>query len=476
MKYTICSAALALLVALGPANAALYRLDPSFSTAGRFNASIAGSDFRLLAHLQRPDGTSVGVAFYDGNGCPAGRHCLELLPFNAAGAFTGALIVPTSGQATFSKRTGGIVFDPVMVKAAAIDSLGRIVIVGSEQFGSAIDFKVVRLLPNGQPDNTFDGDGVQTIAFNEGGANEDFGYGVSIDPSNQIVVVGEVQFSTNDRDFGIARLRVDGSLDTFFMGTGKRRIPFDLSSSNTDRAIAVQATSNLIYIAGTATDNGVTRLAFARLLNSGSYNTTFCPGACTEQGTYSAIHSGRRVIFYGQQADTDDFLVSASVNLSSMEWVYAGIRRGPAPSFTSEIFVQKLAANGDYANETLSTGGFDLPPYGVGGVRWVDQNNAASNIVLTGVSGGLLFFAQGMINTLEGIPNWGGASPDSSYLIYDQGSNAGLLPAQPSIDSAGRVLLGGSFREGDTDAYSVHIARIAPTGSPAQGIFRNGFE
>lgn len=475
MKLTTRFAALALLAVLGPANAALFRLDPGFSTAGRYNSTFAGSDFRLLAHLQRPDGTSVAVAFYDGNGCPAGRHCLGLYPFNAAGVMTGALTVPTNGQATFSKRTGGIVLDPVMVKAADIDSLGRIVIVGSEQFGSAIDFKVIRLLPNGQPDLTFDSDGVQTIGFNMGGANEDFAYGVSVDPSNQIVVVGEVQFSANDRDFGIARLRVDGALDTQFMGTGKRTIPFDLSSTNADRAVAVEATSNLLYLAGTATDNGVSRLAFARLLNSGSYHTTFCPGACTFQGTYPTINSGRRVIFYGNQGDTSDFLISASVNLSSMEWVYAGTRLGPAPSFTNEMFLQTLAANGDYANETLSSGGFNSP-YRVGGVRWVDQNNASSNIVLTGVTADLLFFAQGMDRALVPTPNWGGASPDSSYLIYDQGFTAGHLPAQPSIDSAGRVLLGGSYRAGNTDAYSIHIARIAPTGPLAQNIFSNGFE
>ncbi|MEO7934747.1 MAG: hypothetical protein ABIR27_00660 [Dokdonella sp.] len=471
MKFLTRFAALALMVALGPANAALNGLDPSFANAGRLNVPFPGSDFRLLAHLQRPDGGSVAVVYYDDNGCPAGRHCLGLYTFNDSGAFTSVYTTPTNGQATFSKRTGGVVFDPVMIKAADIDSLGRIVIVGSEQFGTVIDFKVVRLLPNGQPDNTFDSDGAQTIAFNAGGANEDFAYGVSVDPYDKIVVVGQVQFSATDTDFGIARLNVDGSLDNSFMGTGKRTIPFDLSPSNLDQAVAVEATTTTIYIAGNASDNGVNRLAFAQLLSSGSYRTAFCPGACTYQGTYPTINSGRRVIFYGNQSDTSDTLASASVNLSTKEWVYAGTRVGPAPTFTEEMFVQTLAANGDYANEGLRNGDF-FAPYRVGGVRWVNQNNADSEIILTGVSANLIFFAQGMTKDLVPISNWGGANPESSYFIYDQGSDPGQLPTQPSIDSARRVLLGGSYHDGATSDYSIHVARMVPT----ENIFRNGFD
>ncbi|MEO5560320.1 MAG: delta-60 repeat domain-containing protein [Dokdonella sp.] len=471
MKITTSFAALALLAAVGSANAALHGLDPSFSTAGRYNASITGSDFRLLAHLQRPDGTSVAVGYYDGDGCPTNRHCLELFPFNAAGVMTGAFVVPKNGSATFSKRQGDIVLDPVMIKAADIDSQGRIVVVGSEQFGTAIDFKIVRLLPNGQPDNTFGTNGVQTLDFHAGGANQDFANGVSVDPYDKIVVVGEVQRSATDTDFGIARLNVDGSLDTSFMGTGKRTIPFDLSPTNSDQAVAVKATTTTIYIAGNASDNGVGRLAFAQLLSSGSYRTAFCPGACNYQGSYPSIHSGRRVISYGYESDTSDFLASASVNLSTKKWVYAGTRLGPPPTYTSEMFVQTLDTNGDYVNEGLRDGAF-FPPYRVGGVRWLDENNAASNIVLTGVSADLLFFAQGMSSDLDPIVGWGGAGVAGSYFFYDEGYVPGNLPTQPSVDSAGRLLVGGSSRDDASGPYSIHVARIAQDDT----IFKNGFE
>ena len=466
-----------------------YGLDPSFANAGKFNGTFAGADFRLLAHLQRPDGTSVGVAYYDNNlGCPAGRHCLALYPFNAAGALTGALTVPQTGQATFSKRTGGIVLDPVLIKAAAIDSQGRIVIVGTEQFGSLFDFKVVRLLPTGQPDTTFDGDGVQTIDFN---GNEDLAFGVSIEPTtDKIVVVGQVRLSATDTDFGVVRLLANGALDPFFNSTGKRTVPFDLSASNTDRAIAVTATGNLIYIAGTATDNGVSRIALTRLLNSGGYNAGFCSGSCSFQGSYSAINSGRRVIFYGTQGATSDFVEAASVNLASSpaEWVYAGTRNSGAPNFVSEAFIQKLAANGDYANEALTDGGYaSTTQYRMGGVHWVNPNVANSGIVLTGTSGldGIAFFAQGMSSALVATPNWGAAGPSNSVALYAAtgglgDSNGMNLPAQSSIDSAGRVLLGGSYLAGNTNAppYSISIARFRGglTVPTADSIFKNGFE
>jgi uncharacterized delta-60 repeat protein len=465
-------------VTTGPA-----ALDPSFANGGKLTLVFPGSDFRLLAHLQRPDGTSIAIAYYDNNACPVGRHCLALYPFNAAGVMGGAITVPTSGQATFSKRTGGVVLDPVLIKAAAIDSQGRIIIVGTEQFGTAFDFKVVRLLPSGQPDTTFDGDGVRTIVFDFGGPGRAFAYGVSVDPSDQIVVVGEIDRSATDTDFGVARLRVDGSLDPAFDGDGKRAVSFDLSATNTDRAVAVTATSNLIYIAGNASDNGVSRIALARLLNSGGFSTGFCATSCTFQGTYPTINNGRRVISYGFQGTTSDFVSAASVNLASGEWVYAGTRL--SATFVSQAFVQKLQANGDYANEGLTDTGLTTSQYQIGGVHWVNPNSATSDIVQTGSSGldGINFFAQGLRSTLVPIPSWGTSGTSNSVALWNAtgglgDANGKNLPAQSSIDSAGRILTGGSYLAGNTNVppYSVVIARLARTVVGPDQIFKNGFE
>jgi uncharacterized delta-60 repeat protein len=464
-------------VTTGPA-----ALDPSFGIGGKRTLVFPGADFRLLAHIQRPDGTSIAITYYDNNSCPAGRHCLALYPFNAAGVMGTPIEVPTTGQATFSKRTGGVVLDPVLIKAAAIDSQGRIIIVGTEQFGTAFDFKVVRLLPSGQPDTTFDGDGVQTIAFIFGGANRAFAYGVSVDPSDQIVVVGEIDRTATDTDFGVARLRVDGSLDPAFDGDGRRAVSFDLSATNTDRAVAVTATSNLIYIAGNASDNGVSRIALARLLNSSGFDTSFCATSCTFQGTYGAIINGRRVISYGFQGATSDFVSAASVNLASGEWVYAGTRL--SDTLVSQAFVQKLQANGNYANEGLTDTGLSTSQYRIGGVHWVNPNSATSDIVQTGSSGldGINFFAQGLRSTLVPIPGWGTAGASNSVALWNAtgglgDTNGKNLPAQSSLDSAGRILTGGSYLAGNTTSppYSVVIARLArPVIGPE--IFKNGFE
>ncbi len=460
-------------------------LDPNFATGGKRLLPFPGSDFRLLAHLQRPDGTSMAITYYDNNGCPALRHCLALYPFNAAGVLGQPIAVQTSGQTTFSKRTGGVVLDPVLIKAAAIDSQGRIIVVGTEQLGTVFDFKVIRLLPNGQPDTSFDADGVQTIAFDFGSPNKDIAYGVSVDPSDQIVVVGEIDRSSTDTDFGVARLRVDGSLDPAFDGDGKRAVPFDLSATNSDRAVAVTATSNLIYIAGNATDNGVSRIALARLLNSGGYNTGFCATSCTFQGTYGALNNGRRVIFYGTQGTTSDFVSAASVNLATSpgEWVYAGTRL--SDTFVSQAFVQKLQANGDYANEGLTDTGLTTSQYRIGGVHWVNPNSATSDIVQTGSSGldGVNFFAQGLRSTLVPIPSWGTAGASNSVALWNASGglgdvNGNNLPAQSSLDSAGRILTGGSYLSGSTNVppYSVVIARLARSVVGPDQIFKNGFE
>lgn len=131
------------------------------------------------------------------------------------------------------------------VAGATIDSQGRIIVVGSTGTGGAVDFRVVRLLSTGLPDNSFSGDGMVDIAFNLGGNNSDAANAVAVDDQDRIVVVGEVErAATGDFDFGTARLTTTGALDTSFNGSGKRVTHFDLAASmrfDNARAVAIDS-------------------------------------------------------------------------------------------------------------------------------------------------------------------------------------------------------------------------------------------
>ena len=90
-----------------------------------------------------------------------------------------------------------------------------------------------------------------------------------------------------------------------------------------------------------------------------------------------------------------------------------------------------------------------------------------------------------MNSALVATPNWGSAGPNNSVALYAAtggiGDTNGMdLPAQSSVDSAGRILLGGSYLSGNTNAppYSITIARFRGgfTTPPVDPIFKNGFE
>lgn len=473
------STALTLLAMPSTSHAGLYDIDTSFANAGRFNATFDGSDFRTLAHLARPDGTSIAVVTYDGNGCPSGRHCFGLYPFNAAGQMTGAITVPTS--LSFSKRTGGIVLDSYLVKAAAIDSQGRIVIAGTEQLGTVFQFKVIRLLPSGLADTSFDGDGVVTPG-NITAQNDDVATSMAIDASDRVVLAGRARFSATDTDFAVMRLTTAGALDTTFSGDGKLTIPFDLAGAGSDGATAVAIRpGSQIYLAGTAADGDITRIALAKVLPNGALDSNFCATSCTFQGPYTTVNGGRRVTFFGAAGNNlSDFVSSLAVNVSG-EMVFAGLHRRSDGEF--EVFTQRVALNGDFANEAISNVGLANPlSYFVGEIRYLNRNSGTSDVVLTGTVGPSreFFFAQGLSSTLVPITNWGTSGTHSSALLYSAaggfGDNPGNRPAIADIDASGRILVGGSYKAtAAATQYSINVMRLRPTTLPTQ-IFRDGFE
>jgi uncharacterized delta-60 repeat protein len=137
------------------------------------------------------------------------------------GAYPTATISPTFSIMKFNSDgtpdTGfngsGLVISPVIPVAMEFDSLNRIIVVGS----SNQDFAVARYTTSGVLDTTFDVDGITTIDF--AGLN-DRGATVAIDSSNKIILGGTINLSTPTQKSGIARLNVNGTLDTSFGSNG----------------------------------------------------------------------------------------------------------------------------------------------------------------------------------------------------------------------------------------------------------------
>jgi uncharacterized delta-60 repeat protein len=188
------------------------------------------------------------------------------------------------GRTTVPFDLGGLLID--QANAVAIQG-GKIVLAGTAHTASdGVDMAVARLTVQGYLDSTFspggaEGSGKAIVGFNLGSNNLDAANAMVIQPDGKILLAGTVARATaGDYDFGVARLTIDGALDTatFGAGDGKTLVAFDRGGNNADEAHAVALQSDgKIVIAGTVDVDaaGNTDLGIARLTADGILDGTF---------------------------------------------------------------------------------------------------------------------------------------------------------------------------------------------------------
>ncbi len=123
---------------------------------------------------------------------------------------------------------------------------GKIVISGEASSGGAtgVDFGLTRLLANGNLDPTFGTGGKVTTNFVGGGldsANE-----LALQPDGKIVLAGDSTLPTTGLDFTVARYNTNGSLDTTFSGDGKASANFSGSSSDFGYGVALRDNGRIL--------------------------------------------------------------------------------------------------------------------------------------------------------------------------------------------------------------------------------------
>jgi len=104
-------------------------------------------------------------------------------------------------------------------RSMSIDSTGRILVTGSSNNGSNDDMIIWRYNPDGSLDTNFDTDGIVVHGNAAGGDNRDSGYSITIDSASRILVAGSSD-NGSDSDMVIWRYNPDGSLDTNFDSDG----------------------------------------------------------------------------------------------------------------------------------------------------------------------------------------------------------------------------------------------------------------
>jgi uncharacterized delta-60 repeat protein len=156
------------------------------------------------------------------------------------------------------------------ISEMAIQTDGKVVVVGDSCNANyeSCDFALARLNPSGALDTTFSADGKQTTNF---GADETAG-GVALQSDGKIVVVGGQNNATTSY-FALARYKENGSLDTTFHGTGKIITNFSGNAKPDWATDVVVQPDGKILVSGVV-ENVTRDFALARYTTTGSLDTT----------------------------------------------------------------------------------------------------------------------------------------------------------------------------------------------------------
>ena len=232
---------------------ALARLRPDGSRDRDF-----GGDGRVTADLTASDELINDLAIVGGGKIVAvGSAESGLSPRIAIARF----LLRGKLDRDFGKR--GVKFTDVANGADAANGVdeqpdGRLIVVGSVANGGKADWGVLRYGPNGRLDGSFHGDGVRILGF---GPDYEFAHAAVVQPNGRIVVVGRIRRS-NDDQFGVVRLKPNGSYDLSFSKDGRVVVDFD-SGSDTARDVALQDNGRIVV--GGEASRGGRRVGVARL-------------------------------------------------------------------------------------------------------------------------------------------------------------------------------------------------------------------
>jgi uncharacterized delta-60 repeat protein len=211
-------------------------LDTTFGTGGKAAVDFGGDDFG--AAMARQANGRILVA---GRSTTAGAVVARLRT-------TGTLDPDFDGDGRVTLPGGG------SLSAVLVQPDRKIVVAGNAN-GSAM-MTVTRLMPNGAPDTTFDGDGTATIDF---GSLADIANDAVLQGDGKIVVAGLTQATATP--VAVARLNGNGSPDTTFGAAGKTTVDFGVAAFG--HAVALQPDGRIV-VAGERT--GSDDFAVARLL------------------------------------------------------------------------------------------------------------------------------------------------------------------------------------------------------------------
>jgi uncharacterized delta-60 repeat protein len=237
-------------------------LDSEFGGGtGRVTTSFGGDDVARAVALISGGKIVVAGSFDGGRGFALARYKPD-----------GALD-PLFGSNKDGKVATEVGMGEASAEAVAVQSDGKIIVVGAASNGADKDFVVVRYNSNGTVDTRFGGgDGIVTTTF--AGGSEDVAYGIDIRSDGKIIVAGSTALGADASDFALAQYLTDGRPDKTF-GGGDGLVTLDFFGDEDIASEVVIQSNGRLVVAGSASNNGPPDFAVARFNANGTPDTTF---------------------------------------------------------------------------------------------------------------------------------------------------------------------------------------------------------
>jgi uncharacterized delta-60 repeat protein len=348
------------------------------------------------------------------------------------------------------------------VRTTSIQSDGKIIIAGSfASYNGASRNGLARLNVDGTIDNS----------FNPGtGANNTVNT-TSIQSDGKIIIGGEFTSYNGTGRNGIARLNVDGTIDTSFNpGTG---------ANNTVNTTSIQSDGKIIIGGGFTSYNGVAINRIARLNTNGTLDGTFNPGTGTNNtvlttsirsngkiiiggafSTYNGMAQRNRIASLNTDGTYDNTFNSTITNLVGGNIVYT----------TSIQSNGRLIIGGNFGKNIarLNTNGTDDDSLeSTTGVDYVGGNTNSPKVYTTSIQSDGKIIIGGEFNRYNGILISGIARLNTDGTLdttFNPGTGPNNTVYATSIQSDGKIIIGGSFNSYNGTARS-RIARLNVNGT-----------
>jgi uncharacterized delta-60 repeat protein len=244
--------------------------------------------------------------------------------------------------------------------ATAIDSQGRIVVVGVTNSGANDDFAVARFNPNGTPDLGFSGTGRVTLPI---GTGDDAANAVAIDSQDRIVAAGSTANASND-DFALVRFQTNGTPDPAFGAGGKVTSPIG-PGDDVALAVAIDSQGRIVAAGRSENGSGDSDVAVARYDVNGNPDVTFNGSGTVTAGFNAgafdrasavAIDSQGRIVTAGRtfNGTDNDFALTRFTSAGSLDTTFNGTGKVTTPIVNGDDQAQGVAI--DHLGKIVAVG------------------------------------------------------------------------------------------------------------------------